>query len=127
VHTHVLLSELRKCDGLVQRDLRYAHLVAGASKMPLGMVWTARNQEDQCIKDTDLAALRDVARAANLVASPAMYPAASMTYLCSWRDTGGVTAAGCTGALAGLRELCDAVHKGASHAQRQRRAGSKAS
>jgi hypothetical protein len=60
VHTQVLLSELRKCDGLVQRDLRYAHLVAGASKMPLSMVWTARNQ-DRPVSDTDLAALRDVA------------------------------------------------------------------
>ena len=53
-----LLLELRKCDDLMQRDLRYAHLVAGASKMPMHMIWTNRNPD---ISDTDLAAFKDLA------------------------------------------------------------------
>ena len=55
-----LLDELRKCDHLVQLDWRYAQMVAGASKMPMNMVWVARNQ-DEPVSDTDLAALKDLA------------------------------------------------------------------
>jgi peptidoglycan hydrolase CwlO-like protein len=58
--TPTLATELLKCDELVQRDLRYAHLVAGASKMPMSMIWVARNQ-DQPVTDADLAALKDIA------------------------------------------------------------------
>ena len=55
-----LLVELRRCEDLVQRDLRYAHLVAGSSKMPMHMIWVARNQ-DEPVSDTDLAAFKDLA------------------------------------------------------------------
>ena len=55
-----LLDELQRCDHLVQLDLRYANLVAGASKMPMNMIWSARNQ-DESVSDTDLAALKDLA------------------------------------------------------------------
>ena len=55
-----LLDELRKCDHLVQLDLRYAQMVAGASKMPMNMIWVARNQ-DEPVSDTDLAAFKDLA------------------------------------------------------------------
>ena len=54
-----LLSELKKCDHLVQLDWRYAQMVAGASKMPMNMIWVARNQDD-LVNDTDLAALKDL-------------------------------------------------------------------
>jgi hypothetical protein len=56
----VLLESLRRCSDLMQRDMRYAHLVAGASKMPMGMIWAARNQEE-LVNDTDLAKLKDMA------------------------------------------------------------------
>jgi hypothetical protein len=39
-----LTSELAHCEDLVRRDFRYAHLVAGASKMPMNAIWVARNQ-----------------------------------------------------------------------------------
>ena len=55
-----LTAELLKCEELVQRDFRYAQLVAGASKMPMSMIWVARNQ-DQPVTDADLAALKDIA------------------------------------------------------------------
>jgi len=55
-----LLEELKKCDDLVQLDWRYAQMVAGASKMPMNMIWVARNQ-DEPVSDTDLAALKDIA------------------------------------------------------------------
>lgn len=55
-----LLEELRKCEDLVHLDQRYARLVAGASKMPLSMIWVARNQ-DETVSDTDLAAFKDLA------------------------------------------------------------------
>ena len=55
-----LLAELRKCDNLVQLDLRYARIVAGASKMAMNMIWVARNQ-DESVSDTDLAAFKDLA------------------------------------------------------------------
>jgi hypothetical protein len=55
-----LLDELKKCDHLVQLDWRYAQMVAGASKMPMNMIWVARNQ-DEPVSDTDLAALKDLA------------------------------------------------------------------
>ena len=56
---NLLLDSLRRCNDLVQRDMRYAHLVAGASKMPMNMIWTARNQ-DELVNDTDLAKLKDM-------------------------------------------------------------------
>ncbi len=34
-----LLESLRRCNDLVQRDMRYAHLVAGALKMSMNMIW----------------------------------------------------------------------------------------
>ena len=55
-----LAPELSQCEDLVRRDFRYAHLVAGASKMPMNMIWVARNQGGD-VNDRDLAALRDVA------------------------------------------------------------------
>ncbi len=55
-----LASELARCEDLVRRDYRYAHLVAGASKMPMSMIWVARNQGGD-VNDSDLASLRDVA------------------------------------------------------------------
>jgi hypothetical protein len=55
-----LLDALRRCDNLVQRDLRYAHLVAGASKMPMNMIWAVRNQEE-LVNDADLATFKDIA------------------------------------------------------------------
>ena len=55
-----LLDSLRRCNDLVQRDMRYAHLVAGASKMPMNMIWCARNQ-DELVNDTDLAKLKSLA------------------------------------------------------------------
>lgn len=55
-----LLDELRRYEDLMHLDLRYAKLVAGASKMPMNMVWVARNQDDS-VSDVDLASLRDVA------------------------------------------------------------------
>ena len=55
-----LLRELKKCEDLVQRDYRYAHLVAGASKMPMPMVWAVRNQ-DEVVNDMDLAMFKDIA------------------------------------------------------------------
>jgi len=55
-----LASELSRCEDLVRRDFRYAHLVAGASKMPIGAIWVARNQGGD-VDDCDLASLRDVA------------------------------------------------------------------
>jgi hypothetical protein len=55
-----LQVELKRCEGLVQKDFRYAHLVAGASKMPMASIWVARNQEET-VNDTDLAAFRDLA------------------------------------------------------------------
>jgi len=58
--TPSLSVELLKCEELVQRDFRYAQLVAGASKMPMGMIWVSRNQ-DQLVTDADLAALKDIA------------------------------------------------------------------
>jgi hypothetical protein len=57
---NALLASLKKCDNLVQRDLRYAHLVAGASKMPMNMIWTVRNQEE-LVNDSDLATFKDIA------------------------------------------------------------------
>lgn len=56
---NLLLDSLLRCNDLVQRDMRYAHLVAGASKMPMNMIWTARNQ-DELVNDTDLARLKDL-------------------------------------------------------------------
>ena len=55
-----LASELSQCEDLVRRDFRYAHLVAGASKMTMSMIWVARNQGGD-VDDCDLASLRDVA------------------------------------------------------------------
>ena len=55
-----LLEELRKCETLVHLDHRYARLVAGASKMPMAMIWVARNQ-DETVSDTDLATFKDLA------------------------------------------------------------------
>lgn len=55
-----MASELARCEDLVRRDLRYAHLVAGASKMPMNTIWVARNQGGD-VNDRDLASLRDVA------------------------------------------------------------------
>jgi hypothetical protein len=55
-----LASELTRCEDLVRRDFRYAHLVAGASKMQMSMIWVARNQGGD-VDDSDLASLRDVA------------------------------------------------------------------
>ncbi len=57
---NVLLGELRKCESLVQRDYRYAHLVAGSSKMPMPMIWSVRNQ-DELVNDADLAMFKDIA------------------------------------------------------------------
>lgn len=57
---NTLLQELRKCEELVQRDYRYAHLVAGSSKMPMTMIWAVRNQ-DELVNDTDLATFKDLA------------------------------------------------------------------
>lgn len=56
---NILLDSLRRCNDLVQRDMRYAHLVAGASKMPMSMIWTSRNQ-DELVNDVDLAKLKDI-------------------------------------------------------------------
>ena len=56
---NLLLDSLRLCNDLVQRDMRYAHLVAGASKMPMDMIWAARNQ-DELVNDTDLAKLKSL-------------------------------------------------------------------
>jgi len=56
---NMLLDSLRRCNDLVQRDMRYAHLVAGASKMPMSMIWSARNQ-DELVNDSDLAKLKDL-------------------------------------------------------------------
>ena len=55
-----LTGELTRYEDLVRRDFRYAHLVAGASKMPMNMIWVSRNQGGD-VNDQDLAALRDVA------------------------------------------------------------------
>ena len=55
-----LAGELARCEDLARRDFRYAHLVAGASKMPMNMIWVARNQGGD-VNDQDLASLRDVA------------------------------------------------------------------
>ena len=55
-----LIGELTRCEDLVRRDFRYAHLVAGASKMPMNMIWVARNQGGD-VNDRDLSMLRDVA------------------------------------------------------------------
>jgi phage shock protein A len=55
-----LTSELAHCEDLVRRDFRYAHLVAGASKMPMNMIWVARNQGED-VSDRDLETLKDVA------------------------------------------------------------------
>jgi hypothetical protein len=57
---NLLLDSLRLCNDLVQRDMRYAHLVAGASKMPMSMIWAARNQ-DELVNDVDLAKLKSLA------------------------------------------------------------------
>ena len=57
---NVLLQELKKCEELVQRDYRYAHLVAGASKMAMAMIWAVRNQ-DELVNDADLAMFKDLA------------------------------------------------------------------
>lgn len=57
---NLLVDSLRWCNDLVQRDMRYAHLVAGASKMPMGMIWAARNQ-DELVNDSDLAKLKSLA------------------------------------------------------------------
>lgn len=54
-----LSVELQRYDDLVQRDYRYARIVAGASKMPMNMIWSSR--EDDAVSDTDLAALKDIA------------------------------------------------------------------
>ena len=53
-----LAGELARCEDLARRDFRYAHLVAGASKMPMNMIWVARNQGGD-VNDQDLASLRD--------------------------------------------------------------------
>ena len=50
---------LKQYDELLQRDLRYARVVAGASKMPMNMIWVARNTEE--LSETDLAAFKDIA------------------------------------------------------------------
>jgi hypothetical protein len=55
-----LAGELARCEDLVRRDFRYAHLVAGASKMPMNMIWVARNQGGD-VNDRDLSMLKDVA------------------------------------------------------------------
>ena len=55
-----LAGELARCEDLVRRDYRYAHLVAGASKMPMNMIWVARNQGGD-VNDRDLSMLKDVA------------------------------------------------------------------
>ena len=57
---NTLLQELRRCEELVQRDYRFAHLVAGSSKMPMPMIWAVRNQ-DELVNDTDLAMFKDIA------------------------------------------------------------------
>ena len=49
-----LQMEIRRCEALVQKDYRYAHLIAGASKMPMASIWVARNQ-DELVNDVDLA------------------------------------------------------------------------
>ena len=55
-----LQGELKRCEQLVQRDYRYAHLVAGAAKMPMTSIWVARNQ-DELVNDRDLATFKDIA------------------------------------------------------------------
>ena len=55
-----MTAELSHCEDLVRRDYRYAHLVAGASKMPMNMIWVARNQSED-VSDRDLETLKDVA------------------------------------------------------------------
>ena len=57
---NTLLAELQRCEELVQRDYRYAHLVAGSSKMPMAMIWSVRNQ-DELVNDADLATFKDLA------------------------------------------------------------------
>jgi hypothetical protein len=57
---NLLIDSLRRYNDLVQRDMRYAHLVAGASKMPMNMIWSARNQ-DELVNDLDLAKLKSLA------------------------------------------------------------------
>jgi hypothetical protein len=54
-----LQSELKRCEQLVQRDYRYAQLVAGAAKMPMPSIWAARNQ-DELVNDRDLATFKDI-------------------------------------------------------------------
>ena len=55
-----LAYEISRCEDLVRRDFRYAHLVGGASKMPMNMIWVGRNQGGD-VSDSDLATLKDVA------------------------------------------------------------------
>ena len=55
-----LQVELKRYEALAQRDFRYSHLVAGASKMPMASIWVARNQ-DETVSDVDLATFRDLA------------------------------------------------------------------
>ena len=54
-----LTMELQRYDDLVQRDYRYARVVAGASKMPMNMVWSSRGED--AVSETDLAAFKDAA------------------------------------------------------------------
>jgi len=54
-----LQSELKRCEQLVQRDYRYAQLVAGAAKMAMPSIWAARNQ-DELVNDRDLATFKDI-------------------------------------------------------------------
>ena len=54
-----LTVELQRYDDLVQRDYRYARIVAGASKMAMGMIWASRGED--AVSDTDLAAFKDAA------------------------------------------------------------------
>lgn len=55
-----LQEALRRCSDLVQRDMRYAHLVAGAAKMPMNMIWAMRNA-DELVDDVELAKLKSLA------------------------------------------------------------------
>jgi hypothetical protein len=52
--------EIKRCEGLVQKDYRYAHLCSGAAKMPMESIWVPRNQ-DELVNDVDLAKFKDLA------------------------------------------------------------------